>query len=405
MTVKIQNNREKEKVWNAEFNIFGTGDMCFTYRGNALLKSEGIELGMLKETHGIEKICRSHSSSKTGWSWVETETFHPFGSEPVVKRKWEQAANHIKVVSDIIIRATMPVDHISIDSLKLFGQWSKVLIFSQLNSDSAEISIEELDLSNFVGKEIKFSHIPLVLLFTAEDGTELEIGAGYDLWRWHEAASRFGGTEEFVLKGIDEGLLFDRKILFQNESFELDKDNFRFSWYFAWGDVNDKKASVNCNSCILLTPSGKKLVSNNSTENHVYCLDNAHWPLTAVVKKNKKTGNNEHNYPCFCSRQTGNYLKSWFRSLYNKINDQDTDVYLCNADTHICFNASHMVRGKRKNLIHWDYIYLLGFWEWASKCLGYSDISFHIIFNSDSIFANLPSVRSLSTEEFQHKEI
>ena len=72
MTVMIQNSSEKEKNWNAEFNVIGTGDMCFSYNGKTLLKTDGIELGMLKEIHGIEKFCRSHFSEKTGWSWVET---------------------------------------------------------------------------------------------------------------------------------------------------------------------------------------------------------------------------------------------------------------------------------------------------------------------------------------------
>ncbi len=404
MSVKIQNNIETVRDWNAEFNVFGTGDMCFSFEGKTILKSEGIELGMLKEINGIEKICRSHYSAKTKWNWVETETFHPFGSEPVVKRKWEQAANHIKVVSDIIIRATTPMDHISIDSLILPGKWDKILIFSQLNPESTEIRIEEFDLSNYIGEEKKFDFLPLVMLFVAEDGTELEIGAGYDLWRWHDVISDFGGKAEFVLKGTNEGLFLDRKILFSDEGYEMPRNNFRFSWYFAWGNGGEMKPSVNFNSCSLLTPSGNKLVpmqkelqdAENINEvagiigNHAYCLDNSKWPLTAVIE------GNQNKYPCFCSRQSGNFLKSWFRSQFNINRDLNSDVYLCDIDVHICSNVSHLIRGKRKNLIHWDYFYLLSFWEWANKYLGDTDIYFYIIFSKDSPFADLPSVKGLS---------
>ena len=435
MSVKIQNNIETDRDWNAEFNVFGTGDMCFSFEGKTILKSDGIELGMLKEINGIEKICRSHYSAKTKWSWVETETFHPFGSEPVVKRKWEQAANHIKVVSDIIIRATTPMDHISIDSLILPGKWDKVLIFSQLNPESTEISIEEFDLSNYIGKEKQFDFLPLVMLFVAEDGTELEIGAGYDLWRWHDLISGFGGKAEFVLKGTNEGLFLDRKIFFSDEDYEMPRNNFRFSWYFAWGNSMEMKPSVNINSCSLLTPLGNKLVSMQKelqdTENingvadiignHAYCLDNSKWPLTAVIEGNQNIGkpilntrgdmfklnsgsavysnkrdSSECIFPCFCSRQSGNFLKSWFRSQFNISRDLNSDVYLCDIDVHICTNASHLIRGKRKNFIHWDYFYLLSFWEWANKYLGDTDIYFHIIFSKDSPFADLPSVKGLS---------
>jgi hypothetical protein len=388
MPVKINNNNVKESSWNAEFNIFGTGDMCFSLNGSALLKSEGIELGILKEANGVEKICRSHFSDKTGWSWVETETFHPFGSEPVIKRKWEQAGNHIRVVSDIIIRGSIPVDHVSIDSLKLPGKWKKGLIFSQLNPDSTEISIEEIDLSDFLGKEKKFTYMPLVMVLTAEDGTELEIGAGYDLWRWHEAGSRFGGEEEYLLKGTGDGLFFDRKISFHDDEFELGRDNFRFSWYFAW--ACESIVSVKYDLFNKLTPSGRKLISDNRVEEHVYCLDGPAWPLIASAEGNPE------KHPCFCSRQTGNYLKSWLRSLYHKIKDDEIDVYLCGIDTHICSNASHMVRGKRINLMHWDYIYLLSFWEWANKYMGSTDNCLYIIFKKNSPFADLPSVKGLS---------
>ena len=282
------------------------------------------------------------------------------------------------------------MDHISIDSLMLPGIWKKVLIYSQLNLESSEVRIEEVELSDFIGKERKFDYIPFVLLFVAEDGTQLEIGTGYDLWRWHEAASRFDGKAMFVLKGTDEGLFFDRKILFPNEDFEVGRDNFRFSWYFAWGNVSDKKPSVKYDSSSLLTPSGKKLISDASSDDHIYCLDKLNWPMSAVVD------GTQEKYPCFCARQTGNFLKSWFRSLHNNIKEQEVDIFLCDIDTHLCSNASHIVRGKRKELIHWDYIYLLGFWEWANKYLGDTGNHFHVVFSENSLFADLPSVKGLS---------
>jgi len=405
MSVKIQSDSGKKEAWIAEFNTLGAGDMQFLYNGKTVLKSEGIELGLLKEIHGIEKICRSHLSHKTGWSWVETETSHPFGSEPLIKRKWEQAANHIKVVSDIIIRAVTPMDHISIDSLKIPGKWNKVLIYSQLDTESTDIRIEEFDLSDFLGKEKKFNFTPLVLLFVAEDGTQLEIGAGFDLWRWHEAESRLNGKIEFALKGTDEGIVFDRNVFFSEEEYEVGRDNFRFSWYFAWGNVNDKASSIANNSCSCLVPSGKKLVSEKinktlatskeETElynevNHAYYLDNSKWPISAVVE------GNENMFPCFCSRQTGNLLKSWLRSMYNQMKDQGSDIYLSEVDVHICSNSSHMIRGNRKKLIHWDYIYLLAFWEWANKYISESDAHFYITFSKDSSYLDLPSFKGLS---------
>ena len=251
----------------------------------------------------------------------------------------------------------------------------------------------------------------LFCCFFTEDGTRLEIGTGYDLWRWHEAASRFGGKSEIFLKGTDDGILFERKICFEEADFCIGRTNFRFSWYFAWdyaGDVSDavtlpqvdgesisqfdKVLPNERKSYNLLTPSGKKLVSNGPSDRHVYCLDNMSWPTPAIVEGKRA------KCPCFCSRQTCNYMKSWFRSLYNRTKNQKTDIYLCDIDIHVCLNASHMVRGKRKRLVHWDLIYLLSFWEWANKYLSEADNHFYIVFDKNSTFAELPSIKGLSSE-------
>ena len=385
MAVKIENKIDGSESWSCDFNSFGPGDMSFSFDGKTLLKSDGIELGMLKELHGLEKICRSHFSDKTGWSWVETETLHPFGSEPVIKRKWEQAGNHVRVVSDIIIRGPLSLDHISIDSLKLSGKWKQVTIYSQSDPATAEIKVEELDLSDFLGKEKQFDYIPLVLLFVSEDGEELEIGTGYDLWRWHEFASRFNGRSELILKGTDDGLTLERKVLAFDEDYEMQRNNFRFSWYFAWDKKNNYKPKT-FDKCNTLTVSGKKLFSDNKTTDCVYCLDSSTLPETVLV--DGMSG----KFPCFCSRQINNYLKQWLRSLYHKIEGQKKDIYLCDIDPHVCLNAAHLTRGKKNNSIHWDYVYLLGFWEWANKYLGGSDINFYI---KNSPFVNLPSMKGM----------
>ena len=389
MTVKIDNKIDGCENWSCDFNSFGAGDMSFSFDGETLLKSDGIELGILKELHGLEKICRSHYSDKTGWSWVETVTHHPFGSEPIIKRKWEQAANHIRVVSDIIIRGPLTLDHISIDPLKLPGKWKKVVIYSQLTPESSEIKVAELDVSDFLGKEKRFDHIPLVLLFVAEDGKELEIGTGYDLWRWHECASRFGGKSEFVLRGTDGGLSLERKVLVFDEDYEMQRNNFRFSWYFAWGKNKDNNKAKSFDKCNTLTVSREKLFSDNKTTDCVYSLDNSSLPDAVSIEGIPGI------FPCFCSRQINNYLKQWLRSLYHKIKEPKKDIFLCDFDSHICLNASHLGRGKKKSSIHWDHVYLLGLWEWANKYLGDSSINFYILSDKNSKLANLPSFKGM----------
>ncbi len=387
MSLVVQSNKENNK-WCAEFNLSGPGDMHFKFNNKELFRAGGVELGMLKEENGIEKICRSHFSEKTEWQWVETETLNPFGSEPVIKRKWEQAGNHFKVVTDIIVRATTPMEHMTVDSLFLSGNWKGVTVYTQKNPETSEFDIINIDLSDFSGKEVKFEHIPLVMLFRSDDGVLLEVGTGYDLWRWHQTAENLQGRTDFALIGTDEGVSLERKVVSWDGEFDLERNNFRYSWYFAWGKTF--KPALEKFEAVKLTPEGKKLVAGNKENTNMFCLDSLNWPDSATVKGIK------HKQPCFCSRQTGNYLKAWFRSLCNKLESSDNNIYLCDLDIHICSNSSHMLRGKKNNLIHCDYFYLLGFWEWANKYLGDSNFKFKMIFDENSVFANLPSVKGLN---------
>lgn len=386
MTVKIDGKFD-ELGWDCEFNSFGPGDMSFSVEEKTLLQTDGIELGVLREIHGFEKISRSHYSDKTGWSWVETETVHPFGSEPMIKRKWVQAGNHIRVTSDIVIRGPIPTKHISIDSLKILGNWSKVIIYSQFGPCSPEVKIEEIDVSDFLGKEKQFDFIPLVLVFVTEDGLELEVGSGYDLWRWHDFAGRFNGKSKFLLQGVDDGLIFERKVLLFDEESEMGRNNFRFNWYFAWGKSNETK-SLNKPAFNTLSVKEKKLFSDKKTTENIYLLDNSNWSEAVLVEGVSGC------YPCYSSRQLINYLKQWFRSVSSKIQDETQGIVLCDVDPHICSNLVHL-NGAKTNPIHWDYSYILGFWEWANKCLGKRESKFYIIPDEKSLFANLPSFRGM----------
>ena len=382
----------KVSNWNTEYNTTGPGSMVFSLNNNPMLSSNGVELGMLKEIHGIENICRTHTSDKTEWDWIETETFHPFGSEPVIKHKWEQAGNHIRVVTDIIIRGKTPLDFISIDSLKLSGNWESVKIISQIEPNSTELRIEEFDISSIKENNLDLPHYPLVLLFKSIDGTDLEIGAGYDLWRWN-INNRFDAHTQFSLHFINEELIFERKVLKWDEEYLMPRNNFRFSWYFAWGESTDS-SSDNINDLNTLLFKDQKLLSDNSTSTSSFKFDNNSWPQSVIIE------NNDLIFPCFCSRQTNNLLKKWLRStIAQMLTKKEKDIHLYNVDSNLCTKNAHIIGQKNKKIIHWDIPYMLGLWEWANKYLSEYDSTISIHFSKDNIFSELPSVKGMNSEQ------
>ena len=196
------------------------GEMLFKYNGFEILKNCGVELGILKEKSGFEEKCRLHQNDKNDWFWLETETRHPFGPEPLIRHKYEQAGNHIRVTTDIQISRQLQMENILIDNLSIPGKWKEIHIFDY-EKTSGEIYKKEHLVKDIT--EINLEHVPLVVLFIAEDGTRLEIGAGFDLWRW-SINDLFDADACFIISKETQGTLtFTRKVATWKNKFTIPK--------------------------------------------------------------------------------------------------------------------------------------------------------------------------------------
>jgi hypothetical protein len=388
MSYKIENNNPNENHWEAEFDIAGTGDMEFSYNNRVLLKSSGTELGMLKELSGLSEYTRTHTSIKTDWQWVDSRTIHPFGSEPVIKRKWEQASNHIKVITDITLHSATPMKYMKIDSLEVPGEWSKIVVIGQDTVDDLNITVTELNVASLKNSEYKFACIPLVVLFQAEDGTQIEVGTGYDLWRWNQA-ERYEAQCNYSLIFKNDGILFNRQPFVWDDDYSFPRNNLRFTWYFAWGSKTENKTADVVKN--ILEVRNKKLTVNKVSDAYCYTIDKSLWPKTANAKNN----NDSSETPCFISRQTGNLLKKWLRTLFPKIENSADSIILYDIEPNLCLNASHMERTNKRDTLHCDYFYIMSLWEWANRYLGESDSNFLMSLKSDSLFKDLPSAKGL----------
>lgn len=358
----IENKKEN---WKFEFNSSFTGEMQFSYDNQTILKSSGVKLGILEEKQGIENIYRNHTQKKTSWQWVETETTIPFASEPVIKRKYEQAGNHIRVVTDITNHNALSINKVVIDSLQIPNNWSKISIIALDLKNKTQLTTKEINVKDYPNNTIKLDSFPLILLFSGGSETELEIGIGYDLWRWN-IAQNFNATPEFIINIQNDCISIDRTVLKWETDYLLPRNNFRFNWYFSWGKKNSEK--------------GEKIVNN--TKNFVYQLDEI---LPPDLKK----------HLCFSSRYLDNFLRAWVRGLPNKLNKPESDIYLLGLNSNICLNASHLGKNQSKKLIHWDYPYILGFWEWANNFLSDKGLNFHVGIKTNSSLADFPSAKGL----------
>jgi hypothetical protein len=373
--------------WEADFNPRRVTVMSFSYAGRDLFDCDGVEIGFLKEVHGMQKHLRFHTADKTSWYSVDSKVIQPFGPEPIIGRRIEQSGNFMRVTTDVLIKSAMALEFLKIDTLRIRGEWENITVYYQSSRESFYVLSKEIDIENIDNKRVLFETIPLAVVFTDKNGIQLEIGTGYDLWRWNNAA-RFYAENRFVIKKEKDYIVFERTpILWENEH-EIKKFNFRFSWYFAWGkkSLTERKSKKKIATLLL---QANKLAAYQA-EICDYKLDYSNWP-TATKSSNS-------NEPCFASRQTENLLKDFLRKTLPKMSERDKFICLHGVLPHICSNSGHMERNKPEIFVHWNYWNMMVFWEWANNFFASNDKKFAFITDSQSLLSYLPSFRGMMLE-------
>ena len=376
--------------WKADFKPRRVTAMSFSYAGRDLFDCDGVEMGVLKEVHGMRKHLRFHTADRTSWYSVDSRVIQPFGPEPVVDRRIEQSGNFMRVTTDILIKRTMTLEFLKIDTLKIRGEWENITVYYQSSQESFNILVKNIDIEKIDDRGVLFETIPLAVVFTDKDGIQLEIGTGYDLWRWNNAA-RFCAKSRFVIKQEKNCIVFERMPVLWDNKYEIKKFNFRFSWYFSWGKKSLTERKTKKLIATLLLQNNKLTAYQSGICD--YKLDYSNCPEAA------KSSNS--NKPCFASRQTENLLKNFLRKALPKMSESDRVICLHGVSPHVCSNSGHMERNKPEIFVHWDYWNMMIFWEWANNFLANSDRKFVFIPDSQSLLSCLPSFRSMSELDFK----
>ena len=378
----------REKNWSIDYDT-APGELSFKHNDVEFLKSTGVELGILLEKYAYEEKNRLHESTKNDSFWVETETKHPFGAEPVIKHKYEVAGNHVRVTTDIQISHTLPVENILIDKLNMPGDWDTLDLYQFEEAMPYKISKKTYKIDSF--EDLKFDTIPLIIVLNKRDGSQLEIGSGFDLWRW-DIADKHEAVSEFILKKDADGINFIRKPAVWNEEYELQRRNFRFSWYFAWGKKEKDKENIKNVNMLSFDKNKLKQGSDYDSSIHDFIIDDK-----SILENIEKDSSKDI---CFCSRAFFNMFKHWLRVLYNEDNSGKYTITLNNVKSGICSKTSHVAgKSKKKKQIHFDYLYLFGIWEWANQHLGDSDINFSIKLDKTNLLSELPSAVGLNSRQ------
>lgn len=328
------------------------------------LKQLPAQIGPASETTSMIKRSRLHEvQSSNAWS-VNIESSIPFGSEPEILRMWDIEGNHARVVSDIRVGSPCKFDRLENDSIEISGKWKELKLLT-LNTDSMQLETRIVLPENKENLVYKDSMPWISVVVTSENGDQLEVTTGEDLWRRFQLDENT--KAEFSLLATKDTLTLKRVLGIWNADTTWAQRTWRSKWHIAWL----------CTSQKISTPTSRdKTVIDFAT---MTFPQNSQQSRTGGV--------------CMMASPTLSTLKKKIRSLIGS--RENMNVLITHWTPGFCDIASHCGRNSQKKLLHHDVSEMLQFFEWANRTLVRNGGCLRINVAKDSPWAQLPSIQGL----------
>ena len=333
------------------------------------LSLTGIKAGALDETMAMPLKAVRHDFMEEDGYRVETAAVIPFGEEPAVRRKLEYFGNGIvKITTDMRMKSAMSGKEFVVDRLCLTGDFAEFAVIP-LKEDTQFTSLNWQPISTDDSTLVDKPEVCGIILMRTAEGFTIEIGTGFDLWRWNVSEKIPGAHAGMKIMKTSAGIEIFRFVMQSDTEFEIPKRDWRFNWYLAWSETNEKPEE------------------NNEPVDFSFA--------DLAVDNSGKVRNSQKviDMPCLHSKQVRNLLRKWLRSRLGS--DAGTLLRASGFLPHICDNPSHLERPKQGPLLHWDLQDIIDFWFWANRQLRKNDCSIALSADKDSIFNELPSFRAM----------
>ncbi len=360
-----------ELPWEARYELEQTfGPATFDYDGEPLCSAPICRIDDLDESLALADDVRS--SRKGQAAIVHTTGQLPFGAGVRFAHTSHFSDHAVRVVTDIRIpKGTVLKTKLEVDSLKFPGNYRE---WRQLREDG-ELS----DWTALESEPVTWTQHPLALVLRRDDGVELEIGVGVDVWRWREGLLEAGNRGQYCLERGPDGIHFRRVVTRVDEEHSPRPRSYRFSWYLAWGPATG-----------ITPPSGAALdwrpqgglepAAIASAAADCVTLDLRACPVPGKLCHTPGGG------PCFSASGLRKRVRKAIRQLQNTL-PADTGVVLAGLIPAPCLTGRHVDR--TGEFAHFDLTGILELALWIRQRLG-SERRLH---NEPTL--DLPSLRRL----------
>jgi hypothetical protein len=363
-----------EECWSAGHDLEQHSPFSLKLNGDkepATIDLAGVTVGRFNESMALPVKAVRHDFMEEDGYRVDTRSVIPFGSEPAVLRKFEYYSNIIKITTDIRVKAPVEGNVFSIDELLLQGKWKRFAVIGASKKKQINDKIKWKKASVSESPLYESKNLFGIILLESEDGVRIEIGTGFDIWRWNIAQEMEDVDGKLIIELNKEGsVIIKRHIMCAENDFVIPKREWRFNWYMAWD-------------------TGADSVSDSAVEPTTISVNKFEWSDAGLVKE----GDSILSAPCLHSKAARNRLKKWIRSQLDI--SRGKEVRIIDVKPHICGNPAHLERPKYDELLHWDLPDIIDLWFWANRQLRKKESLFSLLPEKNGVFEHLPSFKNM----------
>ena len=332
-------------------------------------------------------VLNSHRASRRGGAALVTSTARFADSRgPRLRQVCRYAANHLRVTFDLQWVKGKPIQrHLEIGSLFLPGQWQRFYCLPPLAhlAEGAKPTWHEIPAAASAPALIGHWHRPpLALVFERPNGTRVEVGTGYDVWRWESSLGHGPESGNYKILREANGLRLLREPLMCCAPFTPQSRSYRFSWYAAWTAPAptpnpDHGAAQRTPIPLQLHPDGALAAPEGACEAAAAAATElmldfrqlegpASWKRVHTIADLTKGQTAAAN--CWQHSGVRNSARRTLRQLAARL--QNGNLQLAGIVPGICWNAAHLDRRGGRAMAHWDIGSMLDFAVWTRQSLG-----------------------------------